>query len=85
MAIWLASADGRVQSIISYTESAAGAHEDHDEYEDDDDPGYVREDIRGQEAFIARELDISDEDGSGRGADVYHQAIACRSQARLPC
>lgn len=59
-----------------------GADEDYDEYDDDDDPGYIREDIRGQEAFIARELDINDEDGSSRGADVYHQALAYRNQAR---
>lgn len=40
---------------------------DSDEYSDDDDPGYTRQDIRGQEAFIARELDLSDDEGSHRG------------------
>lgn len=55
--------------------------EDSDEYEDDEDPGYVREDIRCQDAFVTRELDTSDEDGSTRGADVYHQALAIQGQA----
>ena len=40
---------------------------DSDEYSDDDDPGYTRQDIRGQEAFISRELDLSDDEGSHRG------------------
>lgn len=40
---------------------------DSDEYFDDEDPGYTRQDIRGQEAFIARELDLSDDEGSHRG------------------
>lgn len=40
---------------------------DSDEYSDDEDPGYTREDIRGQEAFITRELDLSDDEGSHRG------------------
>ena len=40
---------------------------DSDEYSDDDDPGYSRQDIRGQEAFISRELDLSDDEGSHRG------------------
>lgn len=42
-------------------------HSDSDDYSDDDDPGYTRQDIRGQEAFIARELDLSDDEGSHRG------------------
>ncbi|BDA40915.1 probable dual specificity tyrosine-phosphorylation-regulated kinase at C-terminar half [Coccomyxa sp. Obi] len=57
-----------------------GPVEDSDEYEDDDDPGYVREDIRCQDAFVARELDMSDEDGSTRGVDVYHRALASQGQ-----
>ncbi|DBA95987.1 TPA: hypothetical protein ACH3X1_001498 [Trebouxia sp. C0004] len=40
---------------------------DSDEYSDDEDPGYSRQDIRGQEAFISRELDLSDDEGSHRG------------------
>lgn len=36
-----------------------------------------------QSAFVARELDASDADGSGRGADkLYHQALSYRGQAR---
>ena len=42
-------------------------HSGSDEYSDDDDPGYTRQDIRGQEAFISRELDLSDDEGSHRG------------------
>ena len=49
--------------------------DDWDEYEDEDDPGYVREDIRGQDAFAARELDASDADGGRRAMDLYHQAV----------
>ena len=44
---------------------------DSDEYSDDDDPGYTRQDIRGQEAFISRELDLSDDEGSHRGPLSY--------------
>ncbi len=40
---------------------------DSDEYSDEEDPGYSRQDIRGQEAFISRELDLSDDEGSHRG------------------
>ena len=40
---------------------------DSDEYSDDEDPGYSRQDIRGQEAFISRELNLSDDEGSHRG------------------
>lgn len=58
------------------------AGEESDEYEDDEDPGYVREEIRCQDAFASRELDASDEDGSGRGEDVYHRALAFQGQAR---
>ncbi|KAK9803910.1 hypothetical protein WJX72_004019 [[Myrmecia] bisecta] len=47
---------------------------DIDEYSDDEDPGYAREDIRGQEAFVARELDHSDDENSaGRSAYGYHR------------
>ena len=49
-------------------------HPDVDEYSDDDDVGYVREYIRGQEAFVAREVDQSDEDGSQLGMRLYHKA-----------
>ena len=48
---------------------------DWDEYIDEEDPGYIREDIRGQDAFVARELDVSDADGSRRAMDLYHQAM----------
>lgn len=61
------------------------AGEESDEYEDDDDPGYVREEIRCQDAFVSRELDASNEDGSGRGEDVYHRALAFQGQARPLC
>lgn len=48
------------------------AHEsDSDEYSDDEDPGYSRQDIRGQEAFISRELDLSDDEGSHRGPLLF--------------
>ena len=40
---------------------------DSDEYSDDEDPGYSRQDIRGQETFISRELDLSDDEGSHPG------------------
>ena len=60
---------------------AAGTHRlagftsgDADEYSDEDDVGYVREYIRGQDAFIAREIDLSDEDASQRGLRLYHDA-----------
>ena len=58
--------------VCLYTEttpaqSNTASGSDHDEYSDDDDPGYTRQDIRGQEAFIARELDLSDDEGSHRG------------------
>lgn len=43
-----------------------------DEYSDDDDPGYRRQDIRGQEAFIARELDLSDDEASHQGPADFH-------------
>ncbi len=57
---------------------------DWDDYDDEDDPGYVREDIRGQDAFAARELDVSDADGSRRAMDLYHQAMDPSAQVRLP-
>ena len=43
-----------------------------DEYSDNDDPGYRRQDIRGQEAFIAQELDLSDDEASHRGPTDFH-------------
>lgn len=43
-----------------------------DEYSDNDDPGYRRQDIRGQEAFIAQELDLSDDEASHRGPIDFH-------------
>lgn len=46
-----------------------------DEYVDDDDVGYCRHDIPGQDAFIAREIDMSDDDGTGRGNMLYHKAL----------
>ena len=49
------------------THSTKAPDPSHDEYSDDEDPGYKRQDIRGQEAFIARELDLSDDEGSHRG------------------
>ena len=58
--------------------------DDWDEYEDEDDPGYVREDIRGQDAFAARELDAADADGSRRAMDLYHQAMDPSAQVRPP-
>lgn len=49
-------------------QSAGDTHNsDSNEYSDDDDPGYTRQDIRGQEAFISCELDLSDDEGSHRG------------------
>ncbi len=70
-------------TCVRLTGRSPGPAEDSDEYEDDDDPGYVREDIRCQDAFVARELDMSDEDGSTRGADVYHRALAMQGQVRF--
>ena len=58
--------------------------DDWDEYEDEDDPGYVREDIRGQDAFAARELDVSDADGSRRAMDLYHRAMDPSAQVSPP-
>lgn len=51
------------------------AEADWDDYIDEEDPGYIREDIRGQDAFVARELDVRDADGSRRAMDLYHQAM----------
>ena len=48
--------------------------DDVDEYEDEDDLGYVREYIRGQAAFRARELIF--EDDSSDAMRLYHQARA---------
>ena len=45
-----------------------------DEYSDEEDVGYVREYIRGQEAFAANEVDLSDGDHSQKGLRLYHQA-----------
>ncbi|KAK9821720.1 hypothetical protein WJX81_003748 [Elliptochloris bilobata] len=59
------------------------AGSDVEEYEDAEDVGYVREDVRGQDAFMARELDLSDDDASGRGADVYHRALLMRAGQEL--
>ena len=54
-------------------QSAVDTHNsDSNEYSDDDDPGYTRQDIRGQEAFISRELDLSDDEGSHRGPLSFH-------------
>lgn len=50
------------------------SYRDVDEYSDDNDPGYTREHIRGQDAFIAREIDPSDEDASQQGLKLYHEA-----------
>lgn len=51
---------------------STGRDPDADEYSDDDDPGYTRHDIRGQEAFIAQELDLSDDDASHRDPIEFH-------------
>ena len=64
-------------------QSAEAEVEVKDEYDDDEDVGYTREDIHGQESFVSRELDVSDGDGSGRGAEMYHQAVALRDQVVL--
>lgn len=37
-----------------------------DEYENHDDPGYVRKDVVGQQRFIELELELGDDDGSER-------------------
>ena len=56
-----------------------------DEYSDDGDVGYVRKRVTHQQAFIARELDLSDEDGSARGTSLYQQARGqAVAQVRLP-
>lgn len=55
-----------------------------DEYSSDGDVGYVRKRVAHQQAFIARELDLSDEDGSARGTDLYHQAQA-HTQSQVLC
>ena len=59
--------EGRAVCVLRWADSRIACADrrrvtadDWDEYEDEDDPGYVREDIRGQDAFAARELDASD-------------------------
>lgn len=37
-----------------------------DEYENHDDPGYVRKDVVGQQRFIEQDLDLGSDDGSER-------------------
>jgi len=52
---------------------------EEDEYSDAEDVGYVREYIRGQEAFAANEVDLSDGDHSQKGMRLYHQAKGLKS------
>lgn len=61
-------------SMIAGSKSSRSRSRDPetDEYSDDDDPGYTRQDIRGQEAFIARELDLSDDNTSHCGPVEFH-------------
>ena len=56
-----------MQSADQHQSVVGTHHSDSDDYSDDDDPGYTRQDIQGQEAFISRELDLSDDEGSHRG------------------
>lgn len=61
-----------------------------DEYSDDEDVGYWREEIQGQDAFVLTELELSDEEGSpGRSAFGYHRSASCLllawQAAALPC
>ena len=56
-----------IHSADQHQSAGNTRNSDSDEYSDDDDPGYTRQDIRGQEAFISRELDLSDDEGSHRG------------------
>lgn len=65
---------------FAFTDRRRVTEDDCDEYEDEEDPGYIREDIRGQDAFVARELDVSDADGSRRAMDLYHQAMDAPAQ-----
>eukprot|EP00884_Botryococcus_braunii_P011931 jgi/Botrbrau1/20739/Bobra.0058s0067.1 len=46
-----------------------------DEYIDDEDVGYSRQDVSGQDAFVSREIDLSDDDATGRGGILYHKAM----------
>jgi len=51
-----------------------------DEYSDDDDPGYWREPVRRQDAFVLTELKHSD-DESSPGRRAYHR----RAAVQLEC
>lgn len=60
---------------------------EEDEYSDDQDMGYVRQQVRDQHKFVASEVDLSDNDSSARGASLYHRAQSYKSsdQARHSC
>ncbi len=69
-----------LMSRLRFTDCRRVCEDESDEYADEEDPGYVREDIHGQDAFVARELDVSDADGSRRAMDLYHQAMDTPAQ-----
>ena len=50
-----------------------------DEYSDDDDPGYWREPVRRQDAFVLTELKHSD-DESSPGRRAYHRCAAAEAE-----
>ena len=66
-----------------------GSGSGQDEYSDDEDPGYWREAVRRQGAFVLTELDRSDDEHSpGRSAFGYHRCgclpgTACRELTLL--
>ncbi|KAL4424107.1 hypothetical protein ABPG75_001408 [Micractinium tetrahymenae] len=60
-----------------------GASSDADEYEDDDDPGFLRLDVVGQEAALGFELDQLS-DTSGTREQPYYQLPQLTEQAAVP-
>lgn len=76
-----ASLQPSVTHLCCTTAFGRASEDGVDEYLDEEDCGYVRQDIRGQDAFVAREIDATDDDGTARGSELYHQALAYAGQA----
>jgi hypothetical protein len=54
--------DGQSESAVEY----ADEYWDSDTYEDDDDPGYLRQPIEDEEWFLAHEIDYPSDDERAR-------------------
>ncbi|KAJ7562869.1 hypothetical protein O6H91_03G087100 [Diphasiastrum complanatum] len=61
--------DGRSESVIDYPDE----YWDSDAYEDDDDPGYLRQPVDDEAWFLATELFYPSEDGRSRPSIDYSQ------------